>query len=82
VALLRLGGLAASVTVVFVIVASTVRRCGSPRPGRRRGDGQRRDPGVFAPVEVGGRRLMDGGVSDNTPISHAIELAAVETAPR
>lgn len=35
-------------------------------------------PGVFAPVEVDGRRLMDGGVSDNTPISHAIELGAGE----
>jgi len=35
-------------------------------------------PGVFAPVEVDGRRLMDGGVSDNTPISHAIELGADE----
>jgi len=35
-------------------------------------------PGVFAPVEVEGRRLMDGGVSDNTPISHAIELGADE----
>ena len=35
-------------------------------------------PGVFAPVEVEGRRLMDGGMSDNTPISHAIELGADE----
>jgi len=35
-------------------------------------------PGVFAPVEVDGRRLIDGGVSDNTPISHAIELGADE----
>jgi NTE family protein len=35
-------------------------------------------PAVFAPVEFEGRRLMDGGVSDNTPISHAIELGAEE----
>jgi len=35
-------------------------------------------PGVFAPVEVEGRRLMDGSVSDNTSISHAIELGADE----
>ncbi len=35
-------------------------------------------PGVFAPVALGGRRLIDGGVSDNTPISHAIELGADE----
>jgi NTE family protein len=35
-------------------------------------------PGVFAPVEIDGRKLMDGGVSDNTPISHAIELGADE----
>lgn len=35
-------------------------------------------PGVFAPVEVAGRRLMDGGVVNNTPISHAVELGADE----
>jgi NTE family protein len=35
-------------------------------------------PGVFAPVEVDGRWLIDGGVSDNTPISHAIQLEADE----
>jgi NTE family protein len=33
---------------------------------------------VFAPVEVDGRRLMDGGVANNTPISHAVELGADE----
>lgn len=27
-------------------------------------------PGVFAPIEVEGRRLMDGGVTNNTPLSH------------
>jgi NTE family protein len=31
-------------------------------------------PGVFPPVHVGGRDLMDGGVADNTPISHAVRL--------
>ncbi|HEY7138221.1 MAG TPA: patatin-like phospholipase family protein [Acidimicrobiia bacterium] len=35
-------------------------------------------PGVFPPVRVEGRDLMDGGVADNTPISHAVELG-VET---
>jgi NTE family protein len=35
-------------------------------------------PGVFSPVEVDGRRLMDGGVANNTPISHAVELGADE----
>lgn len=35
-------------------------------------------PGVFAPTAVEGRALMDGGVSDNTPISHAVELGADE----
>jgi NTE family protein len=35
-------------------------------------------PGVFAPVELDGQLLMDGGVSDNTPLSHAIELGADE----
>ena len=33
-------------------------------------------PGVFAPVELDGRRLIDGGVVNNTPISHAVELGA------
>ncbi len=33
-------------------------------------------PGVFAPVERDGRTLIDGGVSNNAPISHAIELGA------
>jgi NTE family protein len=33
-------------------------------------------PGVFAPVERAGRVLMDGGVSDNAGISHAIALGA------
>jgi NTE family protein len=33
-------------------------------------------PGVFAPVEWGETELVDGGVSNNTPITHAIELGA------
>jgi NTE family protein len=33
-------------------------------------------PGVLPPVEWEGRLLMDGGVVDNTPISHALELGA------
>jgi NTE family protein len=33
-------------------------------------------PGVFPPVTVGGRLLMDGGVMNNTPISHAVALGA------
>jgi NTE family protein len=33
-------------------------------------------PGVLPPVEWEGRLLMDGGVIDNTPISHALELGA------
>jgi NTE family protein len=35
-------------------------------------------PGVFGPVRWGELELVDGGVSNNTPISHAIELG-VET---
>jgi len=35
-------------------------------------------PGVFSPVRLAGRTLVDGGVSDNTPISHAIELGGDE----
>jgi NTE family protein len=31
-------------------------------------------PGVFAPVEWGDTELIDGGVANNTPISHALEL--------
>jgi NTE family protein len=33
-------------------------------------------PGVFPPVEWNGRALVDGGVANNAPISHAIELGA------
>jgi NTE family protein len=33
-------------------------------------------PGVLPPVEVGTRLLVDGGVVNNTPISHAVELGA------
>jgi NTE family protein len=35
-------------------------------------------PGVLPPVERQGRLLIDGGVLNNTPISHAIELGADE----
>ena len=31
-------------------------------------------PGVFPPVEWEGRLLIDGGVANNTPVSHALEL--------
>lgn len=33
-------------------------------------------PGVFPPVRVSGRLLVDGGVANNTPISSAIRLGA------
>jgi NTE family protein len=33
-------------------------------------------PGVLPPVQFGDRRLIDGGVVNNTPISHAVELGA------
>ena len=33
-------------------------------------------PGVLRPVSWDGRALMDGGVANNTPISHAVELGA------
>jgi NTE family protein len=33
-------------------------------------------PGVFPPVSVNGRRLIDGSVVNNTPISHAVGLGA------
>jgi NTE family protein len=35
-------------------------------------------PAVFPPVTWEGRELMDGGVANNTPISHAVELGARE----
>jgi NTE family protein len=35
-------------------------------------------PGVLPPVPWGNRLLMDGGVANNTPISHAIALGARE----
>lgn len=33
-------------------------------------------PGVLPPVALDGRALIDGGVVNNTPISHAVELGA------
>ena len=33
-------------------------------------------PAVFPPVSIEGRHLVDGGVADNTPISHAIGAGA------
>lgn len=33
-------------------------------------------PGVFPPVALDGRLLVDGGVANNTPLSHAVELGA------
>ena len=33
-------------------------------------------PGLFPPVTMGERRLIDGGVVNNTPLSHAVELGA------
>lgn len=35
-------------------------------------------PGIFPPVTIGGRTLIDGGVVDNTPISQAIIAGADE----
>jgi NTE family protein len=33
-------------------------------------------PGIFPPVKINGRDLMDGGVVNNTPVSHAVALGA------
>ncbi|MFV8316164.1 patatin-like phospholipase family protein [Mycobacterium sp. 23] len=33
-------------------------------------------PGIFPPVNINGRDLMDGGVVNNTPVSHAVALGA------
>jgi NTE family protein len=35
-------------------------------------------PGVLPPVDWQGRLLVDGGVVNNTPISHALDLGATE----
>ena len=35
-------------------------------------------PGILPPVEWDGRLLIDGGVMNNTPITHALELGAEE----
>lgn len=35
-------------------------------------------PGVFPPVTIDGVRLMDGGIANNTPISHAVALGPDE----
>jgi NTE family protein len=33
-------------------------------------------PGVFPPVQINGRALIDGGVANNTPVSTAVRLGA------
>ncbi len=33
-------------------------------------------PGVLAPVDLDGRALVDGGVTDNTPVAQAVDLGA------
>jgi NTE family protein len=33
-------------------------------------------PGIFPPMAIGEKLLVDGGVVNNTPISHAVELGA------
>src|SRR3954469_3338378 len=33
-------------------------------------------PGVFPPIELDGRLLMDGGIVNNAPIAHAVKLGA------
>jgi predicted acylesterase/phospholipase RssA len=33
-------------------------------------------PGIFPPVAIGDKLLVDGGVVNNTPIGHAVELGA------
>jgi NTE family protein len=33
-------------------------------------------PGIFPPVAIGEHRLVDGGVANHTPVSHAVELGA------
>lgn len=35
-------------------------------------------PGVYPPVRRGNKVLIDGGVSNNTPISHAVRLGATQ----
>lgn len=33
-------------------------------------------PGIYPPVEIDGRTLIDGGIVDGTPISHAVAVGA------
>ncbi len=35
-------------------------------------------PGVYPPVNIGGRLLADGGIANNTPITTAVEAGATE----
>jgi NTE family protein len=35
-------------------------------------------PGVFPPVRIDDRELVDGGVANNTPLSHALALGATQ----
>ena len=56
---------------------SPVASCCCRRDRRSRQSWPRRSiPGVFPPVEIADRCLIDGGVVNNTPISHAVELGA------
>ncbi len=36
-------------------------------------------PGIYPPVNIDGRLLIDGGVINNAPISHAVRLGATRT---
>jgi hypothetical protein len=36
-------------------------------------------PGIFPLVAIGEQRLINGGVVNNTPISHAVELVALRS---
>lgn len=33
-------------------------------------------PGIFPPVTINGRRLVDGGIANDAPISHAVDFGA------
>ena len=57
-----------------LLSGSEVRLCEGPAPSAVLAAAA--IPGVLAPVQWGDHLLVDGGVVNNTPISHAVELGA------
>jgi hypothetical protein len=60
----------------LALCAHTSGRPAVRRPAGRRRAHRRGHPGVLPPVRWRGRLLAEGGIADNTPVSHAVALGA------